>query len=59
MGKIKITRVKGGIKMPKRQKDTLVALGLNGINMSKEHEATPQIIGMVAKVNHLIKVEQL
>lgn len=59
MGKVKVTQVKAGIKAPKRQKETLVALGLRGINASKEHEATPQINGMIAKVNHLIKVEQL
>lgn len=59
MGKVKVTRVKGGIKIPKRQKDTLVALGLRGMNDSREHEATPQISGMINKVKHLLKVEQI
>lgn len=59
MGKVKVTQVKGGIKIPQRQKDTLIALGLRKLNGSREHEATPQINGMIAKVKHLIKVEQL
>lgn len=58
MKKIKITLVKSPIDRPERQKQTLVALGLNKTNASKEVEATPQILGMVRKVNHLIKVEE-
>jgi large subunit ribosomal protein L30 len=42
-----------------RQKRTMVALGLRKINQTVEVEATPQILGMVAKVNHLIKVENI
>lgn len=59
MKKIKITQVKSGIDRSERQKLTLKALGLNKLNASKEVEATPQILGMVNKVNHLIKVEEL
>ena len=59
MKKIKITQVKSGIDRPERQKLTLKALGLNKLNAVKEVEATPQILGMVKKVNHLIKVEEL
>lgn len=59
MKKIKITQVKSGIDRSERQKLTLKALGLNKLNASKEVEATPQILGMVKKVNHLIKVEEL
>ncbi|HET7115549.1 MAG TPA: 50S ribosomal protein L30 [Hanamia sp.] len=59
MKKIKITQVKSGIDRPERQKLTLKALGLNKMHASKEVEATPQILGMVKKVNHLIKVEEL
>lgn len=58
MGKIKITQVKSGIDRSQRQKDTLKALGLGKIRKSVEHEATPQILGMVKKVDHLVKVEQ-
>jgi len=59
MKKIKITQVKSGIDRSERQKLTLKALGLNKLNVSKEVEATPQILGMVKKVNHLIKIEEL
>lgn len=59
MKKIKITQVKSGIDRSERQKKTLVALGLNKLNASKEVEATPQILGMIQKVNHLVKVEEL
>ncbi|MBC7888589.1 MAG: 50S ribosomal protein L30 [Ferruginibacter sp.] len=59
MKKIKVTQVKSGIDRPERQKRTLVALGLRKMNASVEVEATPQILGMVRKVNHLIKVVEL
>ncbi|MEX6687903.1 50S ribosomal protein L30 [Danxiaibacter flavus] len=59
MKKIKITQVKSAIDRPERQKLTLKALGLTKLNASKEVEATPQILGMVTKVNHLVKVEEL
>jgi large subunit ribosomal protein L30 len=59
MKKIKITLVKSPIDRPERQKLTLQALGLNKTNSTKEVEATPQILGMVRKVNHLVKVEDV
>jgi large subunit ribosomal protein L30 len=59
MKKIKVTLVKSPIDRPERQKQTLKALGLNKTNASKEIEATPQILGMVRKVTHLVKVEEL
>lgn len=59
MAKIKITQVKSGIDRSERQKLTLKALGLRKMNASTEVEATPQILGMVKKVGHLIKVEEL
>lgn len=59
MKKIKITQVKSGIDRSDRQKLTLKALGLKKMHASKELEATPQILGMVKKVNHLVKVEEL
>ena len=58
MSKIKITLVKSGIDRSERQKLTLQALGLNKLNATKEVEATPQILGVVRKVTHLVKVEQ-
>ncbi|MEP6514117.1 MAG: 50S ribosomal protein L30 [Parafilimonas sp.] len=57
--KIKITQIKSGIDRPQRQKLTLRALGLTKLNSSKEVEATPQILGMVTKVRHLVKVEEV
>jgi large subunit ribosomal protein L30 len=59
MKKIKITQVKSAIDRPERQKLTLKALGLKKMNASKEVEATPQVLGMVRKVNHLVKVEDI
>ncbi|RXQ96675.1 50S ribosomal protein L30 [Ancylomarina salipaludis] len=58
MAKIKITQVKSKIGSSARQKKTLEALGLKKINGTVEHEATPQIKGMVAKVSHLVIVEE-
>jgi len=57
MAKIKITQVKSAIDRPKDQKATLVALGFRKLNQTVEHEATPQILGMVNKVKHLLKVD--
>ena len=59
MKKIKITLVKSPIDRPERQKLTLQALGLNKTNSSKEVEATPHILGMVRKVTHMVKVEDV
>ena len=59
MTKIRVTQIKSGIDRSERQKLTLQALGLTKLNASKEVEATPQILGMVKKVNHLIKVEEV
>ncbi len=59
MKKVKITLVKSPIDRPERQKLTLKALGLNKTNSTKEVEATPQILGMISKVNHLLKVEEV
>jgi large subunit ribosomal protein L30 len=58
MKKIKITQVKSVIDRPERQKRTMAALGLKKLNASVEVEATPQILGMVNKVTHLVKVEE-
>ncbi len=59
MKKIKITLVKSPIDRPERQKLTLQALGLNKLNATKEIEATPQILGMVRKVEHMVAVEEI
>lgn len=59
MKKIKITQIRSGIGMPERQKRTLEALGLRRIRHTVEHEATPQILGMVTKVRHLVTCEEI
>lgn len=59
MAKVKVTQVKSFIDRPKSQKDTIIALGLGKINRSKVHEVNPQIQGMIAKVAHLISVENI
>jgi len=56
MAKIKIKQVKSGIGQTVRQKNTLRALGFIKMNQVIEKEATPQILGMVNKVAHLITV---
>ena len=59
MDKIRITQTKSKNGKPERQKRTLEALGIRKLNQSVIHEATPQIKGMVTKVNHLVKVEDI
>ncbi len=57
MAKIKVKKVKSAIKRTLRQKRTLDALGLSKIGQVVEHEDTPNILGMVNKVKHLVSVE--
>ena len=57
MAILKITQIKSGIDKPERQKRTLRALGFTKLNHTIEVEGTPQILGMVEKVLHLVKVE--
>jgi len=59
MGKVKITQIKSTIDRPRRQKETIKSLGIRKMNQTVEHEATPQILGMIAKVQHLVKVENV
>ncbi len=59
MPKVKVTQVRSVIGHPKSQKDTVRSLGLRKINHSVEIETNPQILGMIKKVSHLIKVEEV
>jgi large subunit ribosomal protein L30 len=59
MQKVKITLVRSTIKRPKNQKDTVLALGLKKMHQSVEVVGTPQVLGMINKVNHLLKVEEV
>lgn len=59
MAKIKITLVKSSIGSTQRQKLILESLGLRKLNHSVEHDASPSIMGMVNKLNHLVQVEEI
>lgn len=59
MAKIRIKQIKSGIDRPERQKLTLKALGIRKMNQPIEVEATPQVLGMVNKVRHLLFVEEI
>ncbi|MDX1278297.1 50S ribosomal protein L30 [Oceanihabitans sediminis] len=58
MAKIKVTKVRSAINRTQRQKRTLEALGLKKIGQVVEHDATPNILGMVSKISHLVSVEE-
>lgn len=54
--KINITQVRSETKLVRKQKSTLVGLGLRGVNTSSELLGSKEVIGMINKVNHLVKV---
>lgn len=58
MSKVKVKQVRSAINREKSQKATLIALGLRKLNQVVEHETTPQIEGMIKKVQHLVEVEK-
>ncbi|MEI6577277.1 MAG: 50S ribosomal protein L30 [Bacteroidota bacterium] len=59
MKNIKIVQYKSGIGQPERQKRTLEALGIHRMHEVVIKEPTPQILGMLAKVQHLVRVEEI
>lgn len=59
MQRIKVTQIRSVIDRPKNQKLVMEALGLTKMNKTVEHNATPQILGMINKVRHLVKVENV
>lgn len=59
MAKLKITQIRSIIGSDKRQKKTVEALGLKRIRHTVEHEDNGVIRGMVKKVEHLVKVEEI
>ncbi len=59
MSKIKIIQIRSIIDRPKDQKRTIKALGLGRPNWERVHNDTPQIRGMVRKVTHLVRVEEI
>ncbi|MEA2107486.1 MAG: 50S ribosomal protein L30 [Bacteroidota bacterium] len=58
MAKLTVTQIKSKIGSTKRQKRTLEALGIKKMNNPIEVEDSPQILGMISKVNHLLRVEK-
>jgi len=58
MAKIKVTQIKSSIKKMQSQKRTLEALGLRGIGKEVTHYNTPNILGMIEKVKHLVKTTE-
>ncbi len=59
MKKIRVTQTRSGIGRPVRQKRTLIALGLKKMHQTVELDASPQVLGMVKKIGHLLKVEEV
>lgn len=57
--KLRITWTKSAIGFPRDQKDTIRALGLRRLNASVIHEDNPSVRGMIYKVRHLVKVEEV
>lgn len=58
MAKIRVKQVRSSIKRPQKQKRTLEALGLKRIGQVVEHEDSPNILGMIDKVKHLVETEK-
>ena len=59
MAKLKITQIKTRIGSSALQKRNLDALGLRKINQTVEHDDSAIILGMIAKVKHLVKIEEV
>ena len=59
MKKVRIIQIRSAINRPNRQKLTLLALGIKKLNRPKDHDLTPQVEGMINKVKHLLKVENI
>ena len=59
MAKVKITQVKSTIDRNKKQKATMIALGIKKLNNSVEKELTPQVEGMIKSVAHLLNIENI
>ncbi|NLO22825.1 MAG: 50S ribosomal protein L30 [Fibrobacter sp.] len=59
MKKVRITQIKSAIRVLPEHRANLAALGLTGVNKTREHNLTPAIQGMINRVNHLIQVEEI
>jgi len=56
---VRVTQISSPIRRPKDQRQTLVGLGLNKMHRTRELEDTPAVRGMIRKVSHLVKVEEV
>jgi large subunit ribosomal protein L30 len=59
MGKLKITQIRSAINRNRKQKLTIKALGIRHLNQTVVHPDVPQIRGMIRKVTHLVRVEEI
>ena len=59
MAKVRVTQIKSRIGQSERHRGTLRALGLGRIGRSAEHEDSPVLAGMLRKVRHLVRVEEV
>mgnify|MGYP002777082318 CR=1 FL=1 len=59
MAKLKVTQIGSPIRRAPIQEKNLIGLGLNKLHRTREHNDTPEVRGMIAKVAHLVKVEEL
>ena len=59
MKKVRIEQIKSGIDRPARQKRTLIALGITKMHQVRELDASPQVLGMIDKVKHLLTIEHI
>jgi large subunit ribosomal protein L30 len=59
MARVRVTQIKSKIGQPENQKRILAALGIKKMHQTVEHDDTPQILGMINKLKHLVKVEKL
>jgi large subunit ribosomal protein L30 len=59
MAKLRVTQVRGVVGRPERQRETIRALGLKRIRDAVVKDDRPEIRGMIAKVAHLVEVEEV
>lgn len=57
--RLRVTQTGSPIRRPERQRQTLIGLGLNKIGRTRELEDTPAVRGMIRKVQHMVRVEEL
>ena len=57
--KLRVTQIGSPIRRPKEQRQTLVGLGLNKLHRSRVLEDTPAVRGMITKVHHMVRVEEV